>query len=262
MALKSKILIPEVVIIFLATGFLSFGFYLFYNQNKGALAQEEEIGQILKCEEEIPIGLAIDETVFTAKAISENLEAAMRLSTEQAMAAEKLFQLPEECKAENCQANCHWECGKRDPDTGDCLEWNCVKSPCRGDACPVGQIIAQLNAIEGTYNSINDAYQEIRDIINTPIISLPVLGDVSKTEYVNYLLNISREKMRNCVASADFFLGGEIWGGWLLKCDEVAYQGLLPREKMTVCRDAQEYIQMSADERKKCCYVNNFFCCE
>jgi hypothetical protein len=242
---------------------------LFYNQNEKIFAVEENEGvtgeepwRTLKCEEEIPIGLAIDEAFSVAKEVADSLNQIMTLSSSQIREAEELFDLPNQCKAEgNCTSNCHEHCSDTDGDGED--ECNCDQPDCTGTPCPTA-IATKASLIEGYYNDINTAYKKIDDTINLPAYTVNVgiaTLEVSKADLVHGLLEDSREKMSSCVVSAEV-TAEDISGGILLKCDEADVQGALSEDRKGVCSDAQQYLQMTNEQKKSCCYVNNFFCCQ
>lgn len=85
---------------------LFFGFGLLYNDKKEGLAQERAF---MECEEEIPIGEIIEETFQFVKEVNQNVQTIYSTAPTQIGAAKTLAQLPEECKAENCDTNCEME---------------------------------------------------------------------------------------------------------------------------------------------------------
>lgn len=126
------------IVFFLIVAFLFIGFGLFYNQNRETLAQEELIWQ---CGEEIPIGEAIDETLAFALAILTQSQIVVSSSLAQANAAGELAELPEQCRAENCNTGCII--------TSSDVEANTCPDPCPsqtesrcgdiGEPCPPGE---------------------------------------------------------------------------------------------------------------------------
>jgi len=93
-------------IIFFSLVFVSllFFFNLFYNRGIETNAQKDVD---LFCEgDEIPLGEALDDAIWLANIVSDNLKIVFDSSQTQLASAKSLFDLPEECKVENCQTRC------------------------------------------------------------------------------------------------------------------------------------------------------------
>jgi len=95
--------ILKITIFVAVLGLLFFLSNLFYNQRRESIAQEPT----LSCEgEEIPLGDALDKAFDLASVINDNIQTVFSSSQSQITSAKSLFDLPEQCKAENCQTSC------------------------------------------------------------------------------------------------------------------------------------------------------------
>jgi|GEM_PF-4974401 len=204
---------------------LFFGFALLYNHNKKILAQE---ARSIQCGEEMPLGEAVDETLAFALALLEQSQIVVSSSLAQVDAAERLAEIPGQCQATNCTADCHLECVEPDPDNG-CLREECISS-CSGQPCPPFDTI--LAEIQDYYNQVNAANDEIRRLI-----------DEDRQPIVDKL-NEARNGLEECVNPAEAYLSEE---------EAKEMKGLV------TCQEAK-YLRLLAEGQS--CYINNFFCCQ
>jgi len=290
--LSKKCLKIVLLIFFLIS--LSFAFLLFYNNQKGALAQdtkssvlEEEPWQVPTCEKEIPVGFLTDEALATFKKLAENYEKIITKSAGIVALANQLAEIPDQCRAENCQTSCHLECAERDPDTGDCLHWECIKPPCtctnpNPEICPCSDCACPdydtiVAAIDSAVAEIDTAYQEIENLFTENNCKVPFSWsnpydysdpsdsrNVTRLEFIKYLLEASRRELARCVTASEFLIGEETEVGVkeALTCQETFYQDLLPQNEDVICDDLGGCQAKWWENMKKCCYRNNFVCCE
>lgn len=103
------------IFLLLIVGLLFFSFLLFYNKEEEILAQEEFVWE---CGEEIPIGEAIDGSIFMLYAILNSADKILEATGGQLAAVNQISQIPipQECKAERCETGC-------DTSTGDICHW-------------------------------------------------------------------------------------------------------------------------------------------
>ena len=236
---RRSVFILLFISLFLLVGFL-------YNQNKEAAAQEGEIW----CEDpEIPVGLSIDQALDFSFKLSANLQALLASSIDQTRTAESLLNLADQCQAGNCNTSCDQICAETDDD-GICIDWECEISSCAGEPCPSGEISAQFQAVEQSYQQIKNRKRAIDDLLDKkedydkkPFCP-SVCGELTKRELILQLLEESRKGLGNCVTPAGVYEAGsaiqeiEI----LYSCQEARYLGILTNQQ----------------DR---CYPNNFFCC-
>lgn len=226
--------------------FLFFGFSFLYNKNEGALAQT----RTLQCDLEIPLGEALDRALYFGHAILSQMEVIMAASSVQTTTADVLADLPEDCKADNCETGCNeFEVCDDWDDDGKCISrhWECDVLPCTGQACPpYGGL---LTTIQNAYAQIDAADKEIERLIKeerTPTWITILMIDFTALE-------ISRIRLRNCVTPAEAYFSEEEAGQveWLVTCQEAKYLRLFDK----VVEDEEE-------KEEGACYLNNFYCCE
>lgn len=231
---------PRFILPFLVLSFLFLVSALYYNQNKKSLAGEEvkaqeafEYDVTLVCEgDEIPLGQLVDEVLASTVTIANNLEETVSAGTDQVAAARDLFWLPEQCKEENCDTDCHWECDEHDPETGDCIDWDCVIPDCSGNACPWGAISNKVTKIQNLYNEI----EARKDVIDTEI--------AKRASYIA-VLEVIREKLAECVTPA---------------LEEISEPELKEVRVLYTCQEAQ-YEHALPSWKEECDYPINFVCC-
>lgn len=256
-------------ILFFGSLLLVFG--LFYNQIRDVFAQYDipetediivpELGTdvSLSCDVEIPIGELIDNSQDIAQRLIDEMDKikneVAKMTEEMPIEkanAEKFADLPDQCKCSyGCSCHCDSCCTcKKD----ECCE--CDPSPCEGSPCPFGDIDKVYGDIQGNYQKITDAFNNITasdDEINNliggdEVHNQELIGPKREPSWAYNILNnelpLARSKTANCFTSyqeaKDAAEGGELLlGKWFLNCEDIKSQGLV-------------------DE----CYPNNYFCCE
>lgn len=228
-------------------GLLLFAFTFLYNGERETLAQEE---MIWECEEEIPIGEAIDESIAMINSILSNADSMLSKGGQQVAAANRIYNidLPGACQASNCQTDCDsytyrcnpHPCDPDDPDGPTCWDRcrTCDISACTGNACPtdlLNEASTQVNQIVGLYPQI---------LANAAVIN----QEVGKRDDIIAKLEEARTALAECATPASGYTAEEESQllQTLFSCTEAKYQRILTEE--------QENCYVGA-------YSPNFFCC-
>ncbi|MCH8741348.1 hypothetical protein IH779_00320 [Patescibacteria group bacterium] len=249
---------------------LLFAFTFPYNKEEGTLAQGEVIWD---CGEEIPIGEALDEAIVLVNTVTSNADQMLSRGGQQVASAYTIhgLDLPNECKAENCQAGCdvtyHTECttnehcGSSCPPGESCTEeeiclpflgaplcsteycWQettcqqvsqCNISPCTGDACDPA-LMAEAAANVSQISALYPLILANEAAINAAIATRP--GIIAKLE-------AARTALEQCALPASGYVAGET---------------VQLIETIVTCENAKFYKILPAGQ--DCSNPRNFFCC-
>ena len=148
----------------------------------------------------------------------------------------------------------------------------CDVNPCSGQACPdYNSIVTQIDA---AYAVIDQAQKDVEAFFTGTNCLVPTpyydyyynptgANNVSKLNYIKYLLEASRIETEKCVTPSEFFSGEESVVGIKepVTCQEASFQMILPEKDEEILNDLGGCNTNWWEKMKEGCLLNNFVCC-
>ena len=226
---------------------LIFTGFNFINQKKEVFAENE----ILKCKTKIPIGEAIDTTSDLLNDVYVEMKNIYDIIPGQINAAKEMIKATRECNLGNCQPVCvdiscySSSLGDENNLCDPSCEPRCIEKECKGKICPdlgfINNLInSHFEAIDGSFEKINNLYTE-------------------NTEKINKELEQSRKEFDNC---------SKIETAETIRCKDIFDKNYeFSAEKIKECEDFCGE-NKKADEMNSACLeclcgsLINYFCCD
>lgn len=247
-----------------------------------AKAEENTSSEPLSCNQEIPIGEIIEETVGFMGGVRSDAIGLQSLLKQEISASQELILSVQSCDIGNCSPSCDLKSYSVSDGQGGAQVFSyCEANNCNGQICPESKISSDFAKVKSIYEEIEKAQESAEKAITkkdfsfsikpyvNPLLPFPVglypeITNKTKSEAIQAKLDASRGLFDSCFSTPQEWqevLEGKKIGKVLLSC----------RESLDFAKDdlSQECKDSCSNDPKGekcteclgCKSAGNFFCC-
>jgi hypothetical protein len=272
-------------IFFIGTAAASFllGWCFFLHNAK---AEENTSEESVSCNQEIPIGELIEETVGFMGVVRSDAIDLQSLLRQEITASERLISSVQSCDTNKCTPSC--KLVTLGLPNGMVIS-NCEAGSCGGEICPEDKINSNFENIQSIYNDIETAQKTAKNNIEkkdfsfsvkpylNPFLPIPIglypdISNKTRSETIQAKLNASRGLFDSCFSTPQEWqevMEGSKLGKALLSCQESLdfVKDDLSQECKDACSKADCKSNPKGSDCSKCIKClgckspGNFFCC-
>jgi hypothetical protein len=249
---------------------------------RSANAEENTSEESISCNQEIPIGEIIEETIGFMGGVRNDAIHLQSLLRQEISASEQLISSVQSCDINKCTPSCELISSSLPDGQGGIVSSSyCEASSCGGKICPEDKIISGFAKIESLYNDIEESQKAAKKAIEktdfsfsvkpylNPFLPMPIglypdISNKTKSETIQAKLNASRGLFDSCFSTPqewqEVMEGAKIEKA-LLSCQESL--DFVRDELSQECKDAclEDAKGDKCTECLGCKSPGNFFCC-